>query len=419
MAELTFLMNADPAGATNQFYQLASDFFTAQGATVEAAPAGGQTLEGVFTRLNAIGKEQTVINLVSHASGFSAMECPLNAAAKTAGRVSTNEWDLEEALAKKTLAPPSPTVVTAKTRIVIYGCDVGRSEGFMIKLSTLFGNPKELLAPRMMGVFREESGKVRYRQARTWSVVRKAPLIAVGTHAPTGGWDTFRTTFVNEAKAKFGDLADGAETGGQDHLKTILTGFATPATDKLGPTFFFEEGVFIGPDPPRTALQVVNDLIPRPNGDPVKAKPPSIFFVDDRTLVTTITKDDAYKANTAGTLYRVSIILLCKVVDDEEVLLGEGPGYHEVTTLPARAPATGPKPSGGAGGVGGGGPAPVSELQTVLDELLAAGATQPEVDALLAAIPQGDATELITLDAPDMPEGDDDRVPTFTGPEPA
>ena len=150
MAELTYLMNSDPTGTSNRFYHFAEQYFTAAGATIVLAPAGGQTLEGVFADLNRRAKPQTVINLVSHASGFSSMQCPLTNADKTAGRESMNEWDMEAALANKTLALPSPTVVTDKTSIVVYGCDVGRSEGFMIKLSTLFGNPAELLAPKML-----------------------------------------------------------------------------------------------------------------------------------------------------------------------------------------------------------------------------------------------------------------------------
>ena len=76
MGDLTFLMNSDPSGASNQFYSLAKQYFVAAGVTVIDAPAGGQTLEGVFTRLKTETKEQKTINLVSHANGFAAMECP-------------------------------------------------------------------------------------------------------------------------------------------------------------------------------------------------------------------------------------------------------------------------------------------------------------------------------------------------------
>ena len=55
MADLTFLMNADPAGDPNRFYTLAKQYFVAAGSTVIDAPANGQTLEGVFTRARRRG----------------------------------------------------------------------------------------------------------------------------------------------------------------------------------------------------------------------------------------------------------------------------------------------------------------------------------------------------------------------------
>lgn len=125
MGDLTFLMNSDPSGASNQFYSLAKQYFVAAGATVIDAPAGGQTLEGVFTRLKTETKEQKTINLVSHANGFAAMECPVTVPAQQHGRRTITADDLQDVLAAKSLAPPGPAVITANTRIVIYGCDVG------------------------------------------------------------------------------------------------------------------------------------------------------------------------------------------------------------------------------------------------------------------------------------------------------
>ena len=62
--------------------------------------------------------------------------------------------DLQDALANKSLAPPGPGIITDKTRVVLYGCDVGRSLNFLKLLSGLFGNPGELLAPRRLSVFK-------------------------------------------------------------------------------------------------------------------------------------------------------------------------------------------------------------------------------------------------------------------------
>jgi hypothetical protein len=130
MADLTFLMNVDPAGDPNHFYALAKQFFVAAGSTVVDAPAIGQTLEGVFNDLRSRANVPTTINLVSHASGFASMECPVTLASQAAGRRTMTVDDLKDALAAKSLAPPGPAAITDKTRIVIYGCDVGRSESF-------------------------------------------------------------------------------------------------------------------------------------------------------------------------------------------------------------------------------------------------------------------------------------------------
>jgi hypothetical protein len=178
MPDLTFLMNADPPGTTNQFYALARQYFTAAGSTVVDAPSKGQTLEGVFMKLKSLNTPQKTINIVSHAVGFGAIEGPITLADQAAGRIMTIADDLQDALANKSLAPPGPGIITDKTRIVLYGCDVGRSLNFLKLLSGLFGNPGELLAPRRLSVFKLDGSTVKYRQAQSWSLVRKARLIS-------------------------------------------------------------------------------------------------------------------------------------------------------------------------------------------------------------------------------------------------
>ena len=58
-----------------------------------------------------------------------------------------------------------------------------------------------------------------YRQAQTWSLVRKAPLIPAGKSEPAGGWPVYRTQFVKDAATKFADVAMSAEIAGDDRLK--------------------------------------------------------------------------------------------------------------------------------------------------------------------------------------------------------
>ena len=109
------------------------------------APTKGQTIEGIFNDLKARKTAQGTINIVSHAVGFGAIEGPITLADRAAGRTMTIADDMQDALANKTLAPPGPGIITDKTRIVLYGCDVGRSVNYLKLLSGLFGNPGELL----------------------------------------------------------------------------------------------------------------------------------------------------------------------------------------------------------------------------------------------------------------------------------
>ncbi|MDT5184029.1 MAG: hypothetical protein QOI29_2187 [Mycobacterium sp.] len=402
MPDLTFLMNADPAGSSNQFYTLAKKYFVAAASTVIDAPAKGQTLEGVFSKLKSLNVLQGTINLVSHASGFASMECPVTLASQTAGRATMTADDLQDALAAKSLAPPGPGVITDKTRIVIYGCDVGRSSRFLTMLSGLFGDPGEVLAPRRLSLFMLAGSTVQYRQAQTWSLVRKAPLLPAGASVPAGGWPAYRAAFVKDASNQFARaaLATG-DIVGVEGLTTMLTTAASKATTAMAPTFFFEEGIDIFPTGSQTAAQAAASVKPISNGDPVVAAAQSVSQVDDTTQVTTVSGTDAYPANAAKTAFAISVVILAQVID-QDVAIAEGTGYRRVTTSKGLAPSPGPKSTGGsAGGGAGGAGASNDALQSVIDQLLADGVAQADIDALLAAVPKGDATEGLAAYAPD------------------
>jgi hypothetical protein len=399
--ELTFLMNVDSAGAPNNFYTLAKQYFVAAGSTVVDAPANGQTLEGVFEELVTRGVEQTTINLVSDAAGFAALDCPVTLTEQAAGRKVATADDLQNALANKSLAAPGPGIVTARTRVVIYGCDLGRSEVFLRMLSGLLGAPGELLAPRRLGLFVSDGTTVEYRQAQTWSLIRKPPLIIDGAAAPSGGWPGYRAAFVNDAVGRFGGIASASEATGEDDLKTMLTTAAQNATTTAGPSFFLEETVDIFPQGSQTAAEAAASVRPRSNGDPVTATPKTASEVDDAALVTTITGADAFPADTANTRFQITVAVLAQVVD-QPVLIAEGPDYRRVTSSEGSAPSPGPKPVDG--GTGSGALPPDAELQATVAVLLADGAAQADADALLAAIPQGDATEEAVPDDSDPAE---------------
>jgi hypothetical protein len=401
MADLTYLMNADPGGATNQFYTLAKQYFVAAGSTVIDAPAKGQTLEGIINDLKVRNTPQRTINIVSHAMGAGAIEGPTTLAGQAAGRTFTIADDLQDALAAKSPVPPGPGIITDKTRIVLYGCDVGRSLRFLRLLCGLLGSPGELFAPRRMSVFKLDGSTVKYRQARSWTLVRKARLIAAGGHTPTGGWPAFRTQFVTDASDKFGRAAIEAEIDGATHLTAILTAAANSATTAMASTFFIEENVDILPTGTQTAKQAAESVKPLSNGDPVTVKAQSAAQVDDTTVVTTISGADAYPSNAAGTQYSITLVLLGQVID-QDVPIAEGPGYARVTSNKGLAPSTGPQPAGGGTGSGGGGSSATNDqLQSVIEELQANGVSQNVIDALTAAAPQGDATEGLASEAAD------------------
>jgi hypothetical protein len=288
---------------------------------------------------------------------------------------------------------------------VIYGCDVGRSEPFLKLLCGLFGTPGEVLAPKRMSLFISDGTKVNYRQAKTWSLVRTPPLIIDGASAPPGGWPNYRTKFIDAARDKFGRIAlvdEPVQPPGKDRLKEMLATAAQNATTSFGPSFFLEEGVDIFPQGSQTAAEAAASVKPLSNGDPVTALPKTALDVDDTTMVTTIGPADAYKANAAGTKYQITVAILAQVID-QPVLIAEGPNYHSVTSRPGIAPplAPGGSSSGTGSGGGSGAGAPTSQIQSLVDQLLADGATQEDVDALAAAIPQGDATEGLAMDSPD------------------
>src|SRR6266480_45175 len=118
MPDLTYLMNTDPAGTTNQFYTLARQYFVAAGSTVVDAPTKGQTIEGIFNDLKTKKTAQGTINIVSHAVGFGGIQGPITLAKQAAGRTTTIAHDMEDALANKTLAPPGPAIFAGPSHAV-------------------------------------------------------------------------------------------------------------------------------------------------------------------------------------------------------------------------------------------------------------------------------------------------------------
>jgi hypothetical protein len=395
MADLTYLANADASGATDTFYTLAKQYFVANGSTVVDAPDQGQTIEGILADLAARTALQETVNIVCRATGLGALALPLTLADQAAGRGFTTSGDVVDALTKKTLVPPGPAIVADTTRIVLYGDDLGRSTNFLLLLSSLFGNPGELLAPRRLGVFKPDGSSALYRQAQTWTRVSKAPLTSDGADEPAEGWSAFRTQFVSDVAAKFGPTAILAGDDGSTQLTTMLTAAASSATLAMAPSFFLEAGIDILPSATQTAKQVADSLQAIANGDPVTSAAASATQVDDAALVTTLSGADAFATNAEQTQYAIRVVLLAQLID-QDVPIAEGPAYARVTSSQGLAPSAGPGASGSGSGSGAD-----NYLQPIIDELLANGIPQERIDELLAEAPQGDATEGLTTDSPD------------------
>jgi hypothetical protein len=178
----------------------------------------------------------------------------------------------------------------------------------------------------------------------------------------------------------------------------MLTDAAQNATTTVGPSFFLEEIVDILPQGSQTAAEAVASLRARSNGDPVTATPKTASEVDDAALVTTITGADAFPVDAANSKFQITVAVLAQVLD-QPVLIAEGPDFRRVTASKGIAPSPGP---------GGAGDALADDLQVFLDLLSADGVAQDDIDALVAEVPQGDATDGIETDVPDaMPVVDE------------
>lgn len=410
MPDITFLMGQDPQGTTNEFYSLAKQYFQAAGSTVIDAPsAKGQTLEGVFTKLTSIGTAQTTINLVCHATGFASMEFALTS---TSGDAWVDADDLQNALKAKVPASPAPTIITDKTRVVIYGCDIGRSSRFLTMLSGLFGNPGEILAPKRIAVFMltgDPTKPVKYRLAQTWSVAQKSPLVAAGTSAPAGGWDAFRKTFVTNASFKFGRAVAGTgDPLGDSVLTSMLTDAAKAATTATAATFFLQERIDIFADTGQTAAQAAATVSPISNGDPITSPAATVSAIDDTTVLTTVTSADTYPTTPAKTAFTITIAILAQI-QEHEPQIAQGPDYASYTSSKARAPSPGPKAASTGEDGGGGAVADADDpMQAATQALLDGGASQADIDALAANDPTGDGTADIDTDAPQVALDDGD-----------
>jgi hypothetical protein len=310
-------------------------------------------------------------------------------------------------------AAPAPGIISDKTRVVIYGCDVGRSARFLTMLSGLFGDPGEILAPKRIAVFMltgDAAKPVKYRLAQTWSVAQKSPLVAAGTAVPAGGWDAFRKTFVTNASFKFGRaVASTGDPLGDSVLTAMLTDAAKTATTATAATFFSQERIDIFADTGQTAAQAAATISPISNGDPITSPAATVAAIDDTTVLTTVTSADTYPTTPAKTAFTITIAILAQIMDHEPVI-AQGADYASYTSSKARAPSPGPKAASTDGDGDGGGAVATADdpMQAATQALLDGGASQDDIDALSANAPTGDGTADIDTDAPQVALDDGD-----------
>lgn len=276
MAEITYLMDSDPGGSG--YFTEAKGYFSARpSATVVTAPAGkARTLEEVFTDLRTRATSGTVfpvINLVSHATGFSSLEFPISDAHRDDDGGLITVDTLKNAINKAgTNGYPAilgAPAVTASTSVCLYGCDVGRDPAFMVMLGQLFGPELTIYAPLRVAVFRHTGTTYEHRLARTWSVNHDQDVRRTTT------WGPVRTAIADKLVAKFGPRDPAVEA--------VIRAAAQTATATSAGSFFFAERMDTADDPSSHAISASSAVL-------------AAGSVDDTTVPVSVTSAD-FKAN--------------------------------------------------------------------------------------------------------------------------
>lgn len=402
MAEITYLMDADPAGAANAFFSNAKGYFLANKSVVVDAPAGGQTVEEVFDDLRkraATGPAGIfdVINLVSHATGFSSLMFGLTKAERghilTAGRL-TNALATAASNAPilKKLGAPA---VTGTTRVRLFGCDVGKDGAFLRNVGLMFGEPADVAAPLRVAVFRHANASFTHRLARTWAVPWPSDIAAT----PSANWAAVRAAFITKAESKFGQVADERNPNdifARDAVKSTITTAANAATAATTATFFFHE-YFELPIPPADAgnpQAFVNTVKPQSSATVTAAE------ISDLSVASRVGPADFTDKSNAA-LWIAHVAVLAEVID-QPVSLTDSGQYRTVAIAPTSTPSPGPKTVGDAGVLPLPVPPPADSLwQQVTAAFALAGGAQGDLDVLVAGLdapaPDQDLSE------PDLP----------------
>jgi hypothetical protein len=298
MAEITYLMDRDP-GASGYFTEAFGYFSGRPEPTVVPVEAGKppRTLEDVFTDLRTragAGEVFPVINMVSHAIGFSSLRFPISEAHRGDDGGMITKDTLKTALGKAgtdgypaILGAPA---VTDATTVCFYGCDVGRDASFMVMLGQLFGPALTIYAPLRAAVFRHTGTRFEHRLARTWAVNHTRDI------TKTADWGPARTEFVTAAVAKF------SGHGGPD-VESAIRAAAGSATATSSGSFFLSESLETPDDPATHALAGTSAVLPTGT-------------VDDTTVPITVTSADYRKDPTQPGVWVAWFAVLGQVLEE-------------------------------------------------------------------------------------------------------
>lgn len=394
MGAITFLMDDDTSHPGNPFYANAKGFFKQSPGEIIDSPTGGQTLEGVFKVLRDKAAETPPqiydpINIVTHASGFSSFEFKLRATATsdvtmpddvTAEIVKINA---KAADAWKQLGPP---IIVPSTKVVLYGCDVGRGAQFLESFAQLFGDALHIYAPLRVAVFRHAT-IFEYRLARTWSVPWPTNITTATNWAKT------RQDFVTAADTKFGAKWILVKPIGSPTLQQELTAIAHTATAAMAASWFFGERITLDVTDEQNPQADIAQLIPLRSAILTGGTD-----VDDTTVENVV--GPAQVTHKIGPKQWAAEILALAQIIDKVVDITNTDQYRHCVISPPKAPSAGPKPPPNTPPVTP--PAHSSLWDQARDELIAAGAEADEIDAAADGIAPAEAAEL-ELPDPDTP----------------
>lgn len=141
---ITFLMGADPPGATNRFYTSAENFFTLhpEGPLVTHLRSLAEVRDHLAGNRPGNGRPWGEVNLVSHADELGGMQFPV-----VGGGRDVSLFSLREAIDEGQLDPLPDAVLDARSVIRIRGCAAGRSQAVLTRLSEALGGAGDRRRP--------------------------------------------------------------------------------------------------------------------------------------------------------------------------------------------------------------------------------------------------------------------------------